>query len=64
MDNVRVYRLILCATNPEGGRWRFGWWHELFEWENELLSSLLVRLEGVGVDSWVWKPDNGRGFFC
>jgi hypothetical protein len=52
--------------NLEGGRWRFCWRRELFEWEKELLSSLLVRLEGVvrgnGVDSWVWKPDK-EGFF-
>ena len=48
-------------TNPERGRWMFGWRRDLFEWEKDLLTSLLTRLDGVamgvGMDSWVWKPD-------
>lgn len=54
------------VTNPAGGRWTLGWRRELFEWENDLLTSLLMRLEGVargvGVDSWVWKPDKAGMF--
>jgi len=35
------------VANPVGERWNFVWRRELFEWEKELLSSLMVRLEGV-----------------
>jgi len=53
-------------TGSGRGTWRLPWRRELFAWENELLQSLFLRLEGVvlreGVDRWCWKPEEGGVF--
>jgi hypothetical protein len=72
----RLYSLVdsqdgvvsaICERNAEGGLWRLCWRRELFEWEKELLNSLLERLNGVvrrdGDDVWVWKPGIDGVFF-
>jgi len=51
----------LYRRSSEGISWRIGWKRELFEWKNELVSSLWARLEGVvlgeGSDVWAWRAD-------